>query len=126
MPKLTPPKDLQGPGRALWRSILDEYDLSKPEMALLREACRTSDELEVLRSAVLAAEVVTEGSTGQPVIHRGYDELRKHREALTRLLTALDLPDADKPAVPVPGRAVKSAHSAGPSLQEMRERMASL
>jgi len=45
MPKLTPPKDLQGPGRALWRSILDEYDLSKPEMTLLREACRTSDEL---------------------------------------------------------------------------------
>jgi len=73
---------------------------------------------------VLAAEVVTEGSTGQPVIHRGYDELRKHREALTRLLTALDLPDADKPAVPVPGRAVKSAHSAG--LAAMRERMASL
>jgi len=123
MPKLNPPKDLRGPGRALWRSILDEYDLSKPEMALLREACRTSDELEVLRSTVLAAEVVTEGSTGQPVIHRGYDELRKHREALTKILTALDLP---KPAVPVPGRAVKSAHSAGPSLQEMRERMASL
>ncbi len=124
MPKLNPPRDLQGPGRALWRSILEDFTLSKPEMALLREACRTSDELEVLRAAVLAAEVVTEGSTGQPVIHRGYDELRKHREALTRLLTALDLPDADKPAVPVPGRAVKSAHSAG--LAAMRERMASL
>jgi len=114
MPKLTPPKDLQGPGRALWRSILEDYDLSKPEMALLREACRTSDELEVLRSTVLAAEVVTEGSTGQPVIHRGYDELRKHREALTRLLTALELPVAVVPAVPKlaaapPGRAVQSS-----------------
>jgi len=114
MPKLTPPKDLQGPGRALWRSILDEYDLSKPEMALLREACRTSDELEVLRSTVLAAEVVTEGSTGQPVIHRGYDELRRHREALTRLLAAMDLPVEVVPVVPKlaaapAGRAVQSS-----------------
>ncbi len=119
MPKLTPPRDLQGPGRALWRSILEDYDLSKPEMALLRESCRTSDELEVLRSAVLAAEVVTEGSTGQPVIHRGYDELRKHREALTKLLAAMDLP-VDKPAAPAaPGRAVKPPHS---SLERMRAR----
>jgi len=114
MPKLTPPKDLQGPGRALWRSILDEYDLSKPEMALLREACRTSDELEVLRSTVLAAEVVTEGSTGQPVIHRGYDELRRHREALTRLLAAMELPVEVVPVVPKlaaapAGRAVPSS-----------------
>jgi len=114
MPKLTPPKDLEGPGRALWRSILDEYDLSKAEMALLREACRTSDELEVLRSTVLAAEVVTEGSTGQPVIHRGYDELRKHREALTKLLAAMDLPVEVVPVVPKlaaapPGRAVQSS-----------------
>jgi len=114
MPKLTPPKDLQGPGRALWRSILDEYDLSKPEMALLREACRTADELEVLRAAVLAAEVVTEGSTGQPVIHRGYDELRRHREALTKLLAAMDMPVEAVPVVPKlaaapAGRAVQSS-----------------
>ncbi len=114
MPKLNPPRDLQGPGRALWRSILDDFTLSKPELALLREACRTSDELEVLRAAVLAAEVVTEGSTGQPVIHRGYDELRKHREALTKLLGAMDLPAEVVPAVPKlaaapPGRAVQSS-----------------
>ena len=114
MPKLTPPKDWQGPGRALWRSILDEYDLSKPEMALLREACRTADELEVLRAAVLAAEVVTEGSTGQPVIHRGYDELRRHREALTKLLAAMDMPVEVVPVVPKlaaapAGRAVQSS-----------------
>jgi len=119
MPILPPPKDLQGRGRALWRSILDEYDLSKPEMALLRESCRCTDELEVLRSAVLAAEVVTEGSTKQPVVNKVYDELRKHREALTRLLAALDLP-ADKPAAPaVPGRAVKPPRS---SLERMRAR----
>ncbi len=114
MPKLTPPKDLQGPGRALWRSILDEYDLSEPEMALLREACRCTDELEALRSAVLAAEVVTEGSTGQPVVNKVYDELRKHREALTRLLAALTLPVEVVPVVPKlaaspPGRAVQSS-----------------
>ncbi len=119
MPILPPPKDLQGRGRAFWRSILEDYDLSKPEMALLREACRCTDELEALRSAVLAAEVVTEGSTGQPVVNKVYDELRRHREALTRLLAALDLP-ADKAAAPaVPGRAVKLPHS---SLERMRAR----
>jgi len=114
MPKLTPPRDLQAPGRALWRSILEDYDLSKAELALLRESCRTSDELEVLRSAVLAAEVVTEGSTKQPVVNKVYDELRKHREALTRLLAALDLPAEVVPVVPKlaaapPGRAVQSS-----------------
>ncbi len=119
MPKLNPPKDLEGPGRALWRSILEDYDLSKPEMALLREASRTADELEVLRSAVLAAEVLITGSTGQPVVNKVYDELRKHREALTRLLAALELP-VDKPAASaVPGRAVKLSHS---SLERMRAR----
>jgi hypothetical protein len=112
--KLTPPKDLQGPGRVLWRSILDEYDLSKPEMALLREASRTADELEVLRSTVLAAEVLITGSTGQPVVNKVYDELRKHREALTRLLAAIDLPVEVVPVVPKlaaapPGRAVQSS-----------------
>jgi len=114
MRKLSPPPDLQGPGRALWRSILEDYDLSKPELALLREACRCTDELEVLRSAVLAAEVVTEGSTGQPVVNKVYDELRRHREALTRLLAAMDLPVEVVPVVPKlaaapPGRAVQSS-----------------
>jgi len=119
MQKSHPPNDLQASGRALWRSILEDYDLSKPELALLREACRTADEREALRSAVLAAEVVTEGSTGQPVVNKVYDELRKHREALTRLLTALELP-VDKPAAPaVSGRAVKPPRS---SLERMRAR----
>jgi len=119
MPILPPPKDLQGRGRALWRSILEDYDLSRAELALLREACRTADELEALRSAVLAAEVLTEGSTKQPVVNKVYDELRKHREALTRLLAAMDLP-VDKPAAPaVPGRSVKPPHS---SLERMRAR----
>jgi len=114
MPKLNPPRDLQGPGRALWRSILDDFTLSKPELVLLREACRTSDELEVLRATVLAAETLSVGSTKQPVVNPVFDALRKHREALAKLIAAMDLPAEVVPSVPKlaaapPGRAVQSS-----------------
>jgi len=112
--KLTPPKDLQAPGRALWRSIIEVYTLSEVELGLLRESCRCTDELEVLRSAVLAAEVLAEGSTGQPVVNKVFDELRRHRESLAKLLAAMDLPVEVVPVVPKlaaapPGRAVQSS-----------------
>lgn len=97
-----PPKDLTGPGRALWAAVQRDYELSTGESALLLEACRTKDELEVLRASVLDSPVLTTGSTKQEVVCKVYDELRKHRDSLTRLLTALDLPIAEVPAVPKP------------------------
>ena len=97
------PKDLAPMGLDLWQRITHDYELSTAERALLREACRTTDELETLRLALTTADAVTQGSTGQPVVNRLYEELRQHRLHLARLLASLDLPTADVGAMPARG-----------------------
>ncbi|QYF89713.1 hypothetical protein [Arthrobacter sp. PAMC25284] len=68
------------------------FELTAPELRLLLEACRTADELEILRNALLEGDLITQGSTGQPVVSRVYDEIRKHRDSLAKTLHALALP----------------------------------
>lgn len=93
--KPTAPADLRASGKKLWRETLNDFDLTAPELRLLLEACRTVDELEVLRTAILDGDLLTVGSTGQPVVSRVYDEIRKHRDSLAKTLGALALPDED-------------------------------
>lgn len=87
-----PPSDLAAAGRRLWREIVAEYELSPAEMAILREACRTADECERIRIALAAAEPTTLGSTGQERGNPLLGEARRHREQLSRLISALALP----------------------------------
>ena len=65
------------------------FELSAGEAAVLGEACRTVDELGRLAEAMPDAELIVEGSTGQPRGNPLLDEVRKHRETLARLLSAL-------------------------------------
>lgn len=76
-------------GRALWRAVLAEYDLSPPELQLLTEACHTADELDRLRRLVEEANPIVDGSRGQPRANPLLAEIRRHRETLARLLAAL-------------------------------------
>lgn len=89
------PADLRAAGKKLWRDTLGDFDLTAPELRLLLEACRTADELEILRKAILDGDLLTVGSTGQPVVSRVYDEIRKHRDSLTKTIAALALPAED-------------------------------
>ncbi len=84
-----PPGHLQAPGKALWRAVLTDFDLSAGEFRLLTEACRTTDELERLAQAMAGAELTVTGSRGQPRPSPLLDEARKHRDVLSRLLSAL-------------------------------------
>ena len=75
------PKDLQAGGRKLWREVVTAYDLDGCQLVTLQGACRLQDRADSL--APLAAE----GDAGA---------LRSERESLlavTRLITALRLPD---------------------------------
>lgn len=85
------PKGAKASGRALWRDVLGKYDLEEHEMALLREAVRTVDDLDGL-----AAVVADEGMTLGPRVHPALVEARQLRIALARLLGALRLPAGDE------------------------------
>lgn len=111
--KPSAPADLRAVGRKLWRDTLDVFELTAPELRLLLEACRTADELETLRTAILEGDLITKGSTGQPVVSRVYDEIRKHRDSLAKTISALGLPaeDDSKPLTVAQIRARKANNS---------------
>ena len=77
-------------GERLWASVADHFDLEEHEQALLREACRTVDQLDALAAVVDADGVVVDGKA-----HPALVESRQLRLALARLLASLRLPDDD-------------------------------
>ncbi len=89
MTETAAPADLAAAGRKLWESITAQTALTTTEAALLCEACRATDELDTLRAAATSSELITAGSTGQPVVNRLWDEVRKHRDSVARLLGQL-------------------------------------
>ena len=81
-----------GPGgRRLWRDITGRYDLSEHELALLREAARTVDQLDALAAVVRRDGVTLED--GRP--HPALVESRQMRITMARLVAAMRLPDED-------------------------------
>ena len=95
--KPKPPSGLRAPARRLWAAVVDKYVLTPAELAMLVEACRTSDELDRLEREVRALpELTTTGSAGQVKAHPLLGEVRSHRLLLERLSAALNLPDDDQ------------------------------
>ena len=83
-----PPDGTGDSGRALWRSVVDRFDLDEHELALLREASRLVDLLDLLDAAVKR-----DGAMLGDRVHPAAVESRQSRLALARLLAALRLPD---------------------------------
>lgn len=78
-------------GRRLWRAVLAEYEFEEHELALLREAVRTVDQLDALAAVVEADGLMVDGPTGVRM-NPAAVEARQLRIALARLLAALQLP----------------------------------
>lgn len=87
------PKELRPRGRKFWNSVLQQFELDADELELLRETCRTLDDLDALKRAVDAAGSMVKGSEGQDRLHPAYGEMRSARLVLARLLKQLDLPE---------------------------------
>jgi hypothetical protein len=85
------PKGAGSSGRALWRDVLGKYELEEHELALLREAVRTVDDLDAL-----AAVTARDGVTVDGKVHPALVEARQLRIALARLVAALRLPAGDE------------------------------
>jgi hypothetical protein len=92
-----PPRDLQRSGRALWRAVVEDFDLDEHERQLLHETCRTRDLCDRLQSVLDAEGVMSESSQGVRV-HPAAVELRQQRVTLARLLAALNVPTGEAAA----------------------------
>lgn len=90
--KVAAPKGLKAAGAALWRKVVDLYELRPDEMVTLEKACRASDRIVAMEDE-LGDEITTEGSTGQVVVHPLIAEIRAHEAQVASLLAKLKLPD---------------------------------
>lgn len=62
------PVGLDLAGKALWHDVVDAFDFDDPrEKHSLKMACQLADDVARLRSELAKSDLVTVGSTGQPV-----------------------------------------------------------
>ena len=90
-----PPPGTGVNGGKLWRDVLDAYELEEHELALLREAVRTVDQLDDLHSIASREGLVVSGPHGWKP-HPAVVEARQLRIVLARVLAALRLPAGDE------------------------------
>lgn len=94
--KTTPaPEGLGTSGRKLWRSILDDYDLSVAEQLQLTAACRVADRLDALAAELEGEPLTVTNGKGDQTTHPLIVESRQQSITLTRLLAALRLPTGE-------------------------------
>ena len=86
-----PPAGARAAGRRLWSSVVEHYELEEHETALLVEAVRTVDLLDVLDAAVRRDGPLIDTPQGLRA-HPAAVEARQQRIALARLLAALRMP----------------------------------
>lgn len=88
----SPPTGTGAGGARLWRAVLDVFELDEWELALLREAVRTVDDLDGLARIVKREGRILSTKAG-PRSHPAMAEARQLRITLARLVGALRLPD---------------------------------
>lgn len=88
-----PPTKLGAQGKALWNSIIPQYELRPDELRVLADACREADLIERLQVELNERDLITKGSMGQEVAAPHVSEIRQHRTVLANLLKSLKLPD---------------------------------
>jgi P27 family predicted phage terminase small subunit len=86
------PSNLKAPGKALWRSILAQFELNAAEFALLHQLCCTIDEITDIQKSLAGSGPLVTGSMGQPVANPLLAVLANHRKVLDQLTAALALP----------------------------------
>lgn len=93
------PRGLGAPGRKLWKSIDDQFDLAEHERTQLEQACRVRDTIEVLRARIATDGVMIKSSQGDR-LHPAIVEVRQQQLALARLLATLKVPGPEEDDLP--------------------------
>jgi arginine/lysine/ornithine decarboxylase len=96
---LRTPRGLEGPGKKLWKSVLDDFELAEHEMAQLEQACRVRDTIDALRARVEVDGVMISSSQGDR-LHPAIVEIRQQQLALARLLATLKVPGLEEDGSP--------------------------
>ncbi len=87
-----PPDEFGPAGRRLRDAAQAHFSFDAAEAELLRTACRLVDQLDRLTEALDGADIMVQGSTGQPRPNPLFEEMRKHSETLAKVVAALGLP----------------------------------
>ena len=113
MPRSARPERLQVAGRALWDTLVADYEFGSHELALLALACRQADDVAALEEVLERDGFIVPGSNGQPKLTAVVAELRQGRLAMSKLLDQLALPADDEPVgrTPASRRAQKAARA---------------
>jgi hypothetical protein len=87
-----PPTGLGDKAMAVWKATTADFDLRADELQVLEDCCREVDLIDRLEAALAGADLIVEGSMGQPVASPLVTEIRQHRATLARLFASLKLP----------------------------------
>lgn len=113
MPKLKMPPGLGAEGKRTWSALLADlpggWELSAREREQIALACQQADAIADLERELAAGGLTVEGASGQPRLNALVPELRQARLALSRLLGAVEMPDADGEPATLAGKRGKAA-----------------
>jgi hypothetical protein len=101
---LKPADGLETAGRQLWDSVTAAFVLGAGEIAILGQACRTTDEITRLEAELRGSSLVVAGYAGQPRPNPLLKIIQDHRLLLRRLVDSLALPDEGEESGLRPGQ----------------------
>ena len=99
-----PGDGLETAGKQLWDSVAASFVLNAGEVEILRQACRTSDEIVLLQAELRGSSLVVAGYAGQPRPNPLLKISQDHRLLLRRLVDSLALPDEGEESGLRPGQ----------------------
>ena len=103
---------LKARGLDLWNHLHDTYEFDAQETNLVIEVCRTLDTIDTLAASVSSDGVMLTGSMGQLVLNSAVAELRQQQAAYARLVTMLNLSDAESGSALITARSASAAAAA--------------
>lgn len=102
------PVGLDAAGKALWRAVAEVFRFDDPrERHALKMACQFADDVARLRAELAQSDLVTVGSTGQPVESPLLGAIRNAVALQAKLLGSIGI-DASEQARSHAGRALVS------------------
>lgn len=98
--------------KKLWRETTKTYSLAMHEKLILRGACVSLDQIQLLEAQLDGADLTVRGSMGQEVAHPLLAEVRAQQAAYDRAIKQLDLPDEGESSGRAAGNRSTSARQA--------------